>query len=166
MKQVLSSLIVVPSVLRTNGRRTNPFKSLTKFDTALENNIYHRISTCVVGANIDTTSLPGVKHLITAVPVTKEHNAVVWCCVERIQLVHAEFDSLMKSAHLTMILIMSGKFSLVMASINYNVLPFEEIVQVFVADSFLVHLIVMILDFQAHMFDHTFHIIFTDVLIG
>ena len=61
---------------------------------------------------------------------------------------------------------MSGKLSLVVTSTDFNVLTMEETVQILVADSVLVHLIVLIRYFQAHVLDHTLHFILADELIG
>ena len=65
-------------MLRANGRRTDPFSVLTKFNTALEYNVYHFVSTSVVGTNFNAAFLPRFEHLITAVPVTEEHHTVMW----------------------------------------------------------------------------------------
>ena len=152
-------------MLCTHGFRTNPFSILPKFNTALKHDVYHVFSTSVMRTNFNAATLPRFEHLITTVPFFPNHYAVVWLSIELIKLLCAEFDSLMKSAHITMILMFSWKLSLVVSSIYFNVVTLEESVQILVTDSLLIHFIVLVLYFNTHVLNNTCQIILADELI-
>ena len=95
-------------MLRTNGRRANPLRVRSKFNASLEHNVYHVVSARVMRADIDAAILPRFEHLITAVPIFEKHHAVMGCSIELSYLFFAEFDALVLSAHLGMVLMRSG----------------------------------------------------------
>lgn len=69
----------------------------------MKHDVNHIVATNFMTAEGDATLLPRFVHLISAVPVVKNHHAVVWLCVKFSDLLSAELDSLMVSAHFAMV---------------------------------------------------------------
>ena len=67
--------------------------------------IDHIVSTCVMRAYFNTSVLPRFIHLITTMPIVKKHNTIVRSIIKLSKLLFAKFNSLVKPAHITMVLI-------------------------------------------------------------
>ena len=67
--------------------------------------IDHIVSTCVMRAYFNTSMLPRFVHLITTMPIVKKHNTIVRSIIKLSKLLFAKFNSLVKPAHITMVLI-------------------------------------------------------------
>lgn len=118
-----------------------------------------------MAAEGDAALLPRFVHLIPAVPVVKDHHAVVWLSVKFSDLLSAELDSLMVSALFTVVVLRRGKLSLEMLASNFDVFSIKEPVKVIIADGMLGDDIVcMVLQLQAHVLYDTLHVLLTNVL--
>jgi len=131
----------------------------------LKHDVNHVVATNFMAAEGNAALLPRFVHLIPALPVVKDHHAVVWLSVKFSDLLSAELDSLMVSALFTVVVLRSGKLSLEMLASNFDVFSIEEPVKVIVADGMLGdHIVCMVLQFQAHVLHDTLHVLLTDVL--
>lgn len=107
---------------------TDPLSVIPELNAALQYDINHVGVTCMVGTDFDASTLPRIVHLISAVPIIKDHYTVVRFRVELSDLFLAKLDSLVFSALLTVILMGSGQLSLKVLSFDFYVVTFEEVV--------------------------------------
>ena len=131
----------------------------------MKHNVNHVVAANFMGTEGDAALFPRFVHLVPAVPVVKDHHAVVWLGVKFSDLLSAELNSLMVSALFTVIVLRSGNLSLEMLASNFNVFSIKEPVKVIVADGVLGDGIAcMVLQLQAHVLHDTLHVLLTDVL--
>lgn len=152
-------------MLGANSCGAGPLSRVSKLNASLKHDVNHVVATNFMAAEGDATLLPRFVHLVSAVPVVKDHHAVVWLSVKFSDLLSAELDSLMVSALFTVVVLRCGKLSLEMLASNFDVFSIKEPVQVIVADGMLGDDIVcMVLQLQAHVLHDTLHVLLTDVL--
>ena len=80
------------------------------------------------------------------------------------QLLYAKFNTLMKSTHVTVILLWRRKLCLESILAHLNVISLKKTVKIFVADLMMNQVLILIFNFNTHVLDDRIHVVLTDEL--
>ena len=80
------------------------------------------------------------------------------------KLLYAKFNTLMKSTHVTVILLWRRKLCLESILAHLNVISLKKTVKIFVADLMMNQVLILIFNFNAHVLDDRIHVVLTDEL--
>ena len=149
-------LVMVSTVLCSNGCWANPFTVV--LDAPLEDNIDHLISANWVSFDLYASGLPSLEHLVLAFPLTLDHHTVVWLLIKVLDVLDAEINSLMSSAHVSKCHVLSVHLSANNLSvIEMNWLSLEERVEFLSTD-------MSAMDNVASSLKHVVHVFLADEL--
>ena len=80
------------------------------------------------------------------------------------QLLYAKFNTLMKSTHVTVVLLWRRKLCFESILAHLNVISLKKTVKIFVADLMMNQVLILIFNFNAHVLDDRIHVVLTDEL--
>ena len=80
------------------------------------------------------------------------------------KLLYAKFNTLMKSTHVTVVLLWRRKLCFESILAHLNVISLKKTVKIFVADLMMNQVLILIFNFNAHVLDDRIHVVLTDEL--
>lgn len=80
------------------------------------------------------------------------------------KLLLAKLNSLVHSAHVPVILLRCREVCLKLITSDFNMLALEQVVEVFIANLVMDHVLVLVLDFHTLVLDNRVHVIFANEL--
>ena len=104
-------IVMISTMLSSNSRWAYPVTSY--FDASLEDHINHVLPTDILFLNLNASCLPSFIHLVLTFPLTCKHDTIVRLLIKIMDILHAEFYTLMLSAHPPKLaIVMALKFGL------------------------------------------------------
>ena len=111
-------------MLGANSSWANPL--VVQVNAPLQDDINHLITTNINTPDLNASSLPSLKHLVLTFPFALEHDTIMGDLVQVVDILHAEIDTLVHSAHIAKVWVMwSLEVSLHVLAITVDLLASE-----------------------------------------